>query len=63
MDLARDDSLIYERMLREDSGVCTGINNCCGVRHGFWTMYLDLAATQRRIRDAVDGVRWLLGDT
>lgn len=62
MDPARDDSLIYERMLREECGVPTRIDIYRGVPHGFWTMYPDLAATRRRMRDAVDGVGWLLGD-
>ncbi|EHK19920.1 uncharacterized protein TRIVIDRAFT_68116 [Trichoderma virens Gv29-8] len=56
MDPARDDSLIYERILREECGVPTRIDTYCGVPHGFWTMYPDLAATRRRMRDTVDGI-------
>ncbi|KAL6876973.1 Alpha/Beta hydrolase protein [Trichoderma novae-zelandiae] len=33
-----------------------------GLSHAFWTMYPDLPATRRRMRDTVDGVGWLLGD-
>jgi acetyl esterase/lipase len=62
MDPARDDSLIYERILREECGVPTRLDMYCGVPHGFWTMYPDLAASRRRMRDTVDGVGWLLGD-
>ncbi|KAL6700279.1 alpha/beta-hydrolase [Trichoderma pleuroticola] len=61
LDPARDDSLIYERILREECGVPTRIDVYRGVPHGFWTMYPDLAASRRRMRDAVDGVGWLLG--
>lgn len=63
MDPARDDSLIYERMLREECGVSTRVDVYPGVPHGFWTMYPDLAATQKRMRDAVRGVGWLLEHT
>ncbi|KAL7959000.1 alpha/beta-hydrolase [Trichoderma compactum] len=62
MDPARDDSLIYERILREECGVPTRVDVYRDVPHGFWTMYPDLAASRRRMRDAVDGVGWLLGD-
>ncbi|KAL7914492.1 alpha/beta-hydrolase [Trichoderma velutinum] len=62
MDPARDDSLIYDRILREEYGVPTRVDVYHGVPHGFWTMYPDLAASRRRMRDAVDGVGWLLGD-
>ncbi|OPB43534.1 Arylacetamide deacetylase [Trichoderma guizhouense] len=62
LDPARDDSLIYERILREECGVPTRIDVYRGLPHGFWTMYPDLEASRRRMRDAVDGVGWLLGD-
>lgn len=62
MDPARDDSLIYERMLREECGVPTRLDVYRGYPHGFWTMYPDLSASKRRMRDIVDGVGWLLGD-
>lgn len=61
LDPARDDSLIYERMLREERGVPTRMDVYRGLPHGFWTQYPGLAASRRRMRDAVDGVGWLLG--
>ncbi|KAL7942076.1 alpha/beta-hydrolase [Trichoderma barbatum] len=62
MDPARDDTLIYERILREECGVPTRVDIYRGVPRGFWTMYPDLAVSRRRMRDTVDGVGWLLGD-
>lgn len=61
MDPARDDSLIYERMLREECGVPARIDVYRGLPHAFWTMYPELEASRKRMRDTVDGVGWLLG--
>ncbi|ETS07071.1 alpha/beta-hydrolase [Trichoderma reesei RUT C-30] len=61
LDPARDDSLIYERMLREERGVPTRMDVYRGLPHGFWTQYPGLTASRKRMRDAVDGVGWLLG--
>ena len=62
MDPARDDSLIYERVLREESQVPTRLNMYSGFPHGFWAMYPSLEATKLRMKDTVRGFRWLLGD-
>ncbi|KAL7821825.1 Alpha/Beta hydrolase protein [Trichoderma gracile] len=60
LDPARDDSLIYERMLREERGVPTRMDVYRGLPHGFWTQYPSLAASRKRMQDAVNGVGWLL---
>lgn len=63
-DLSRDDTLIYERVLREECGVETRLDLYTGFGHVFWGMggrYPDLAMSRQRTEvDSVEAVRWLL---
>ncbi|KAH8900770.1 alpha/beta-hydrolase [Thozetella sp. PMI_491] len=61
LDPARDDTIIYERVLREEVGIPTRIDVYSGFPHGFWTVYKELEATKIWKQDTVDGFGWLLG--
>lgn len=61
MDLARDDSLIYERVLREECAVRTRMDLYAGWGHCFWAVMPDADMTRIRMKDTIDGVGWLLG--
>ncbi|KIW29764.1 uncharacterized protein PV07_05553 [Cladophialophora immunda] len=61
LDPARDDGLIYEKVLREECDVPTRLDLYRGWAHCWWAMFPDLDMSRRRMRDAVDGVGWLLG--
>lgn len=61
MDINRDDSLIYERVLREGCGVPTRVDLYQGFPHCWWDMYPDLDASKKRMEDMIAGVGWLLG--
>ncbi|KAM5361671.1 hypothetical protein ACJZ2D_012948 [Fusarium nematophilum] len=60
MDINRDESLIYERVLREECGVATRVDVYRGFPHCFWNEYGDLEMSKKRMRDSVDGIGWLL---
>ncbi|KAJ4190002.1 hypothetical protein NW767_011500 [Fusarium falciforme] len=60
MDINRDESLIYERVLREECGVPTKVVVYRGFPHCFWNEYGDLGMSKQRMRDSVDGIGWLL---
>ncbi|KAF4426581.1 hypothetical protein F53441_14117 [Fusarium austroafricanum] len=60
MDINRDESLIYERVLREECGVPTKVDLYRGFPHCFWNEYGDLDMSKQRMRESVDGISWLL---
>lgn len=62
-DMGRDDGLIYERVLREESGVETRLDLYAGFGHVFWGMgggYANMEMSKKRMKHTVDGVGWLL---
>jgi len=62
-DMSRDDGLIYERLLREEAGVETRLDLYSGFGHVFWGMgggYGALDMSQKRTKDSLEGVEWLL---
>lgn len=59
-DVSRDDGLIYERVLREESGVLTRLDLYAGWPHCWWSLYPTLEKSVQRQRDAVEGIGWLL---
>ncbi|KAH0841840.1 putative lipase/esterase [Fonsecaea pedrosoi] len=61
LDPARDDGLIYEKVLREECDVPTRLDLYSGWAHCWWAMFPDLDMSTRRMRDVVEGVGWLLG--
>jgi hypothetical protein len=61
MDPLRDESLIYDRALREEWGVDTQLVVYSGYGHMHWTNYPQTCAAKLYWQDMVDGMRWLLG--
>ncbi|KAK1762164.1 Carboxylesterase NlhH [Phialemonium atrogriseum] len=61
LDLSRDDSLIYERVLREECGVPTKMDLYSGFPHCFWNSFPEMEASKKRLKDSVEGIGWLLG--
>jgi acetyl esterase/lipase len=59
-DILRDDSIIYERVLREDYKVPTRIDIYKGMPHMFWVFFPTFTTTLQWKEDIVNGVRWLL---
>ncbi|KAJ9651238.1 hypothetical protein H2198_009467 [Neophaeococcomyces mojaviensis] len=62
-DISRDDTLIYERMLREEVGVETRLDLYAGFGHCFWAIpriYAEMEMTKARTRHSVEGIGWLL---
>ncbi|KAK5996220.1 AB hydrolase superfamily protein B1A11.02 [Cladobotryum mycophilum] len=60
LDPLRDDSLIYERVLREH-GVSTRLFVYPGAPHGFWAAFWKTKIAQKWEVDLVENVGWLLG--
>lgn len=61
LDVLRDDSLIYEQVLREENLTPTRLDLYLGLPHHFWEFYPQLTQhVQRRTEDTVNGVQWLL---
>jgi hypothetical protein len=58
-----DDGLLYEQVLRTESGVQTRLNTYQGVPHGF-VEYMPpgsgLTASVKAMNDRVTGFKWLL---
>lgn len=61
LDPGRDDSLIYERVLREECRIQTKADIYPGYPHVWWSNYPELEASKKRDDDAVVGIQWLLG--
>lgn len=60
LDANRDESLIYERVLRKECGIPTRIDVYKGLPHCFWVGYRGLEKSKQRMRDSIEGIRWLL---
>ena len=61
MDPLRDEGLIYERILREESGVTTKLDLYPGLPHHFWEFFPQLRKhVEKRTDDTVKGIQWLL---
>ena len=61
MDMLRDESLIYEHVLREEYGIKTKLDMYPGLPHGFWTFFPMLKSSDKFYVDMVKGMGWLLG--
>ncbi|KAI0266840.1 Alpha/Beta hydrolase protein [Gloeopeniophorella convolvens] len=62
LDPLRDESFLYERLLRE-AGNKTRIIAYPGVSHGFWLTHADLTLAKKFEVDIREGLRWLFGQT
>ncbi|OQV06096.1 hypothetical protein CLAIMM_10724 [Cladophialophora immunda] len=62
-DTLRDDSLIYERILREEHGIKTKLVVYPGLPHAHWAFFPSLKASSQFWQDQLDGMGWLLGRT
>ena len=60
MDPCRDDSIIYERVLREECGVKTRADVYPGLPHGIWSWFPKAEFSKRQLKDSLDGMAWLL---
>jgi hypothetical protein len=58
--MLRDDSIIYESVLREEHEIPTRIDIYKGMPHMFWAFFLTFPTTLQWREDLVNGVRWLL---
>lgn len=59
-DQFRDDSLIYERLLREECGVATRLDMYRGWPHCWWAALPAIEKSRVREMDTVAGIGWLL---
>lgn len=61
LDVLRDDSMVYERILREEAGIATRLDLYPGLPHHFWEFFPQLTThIERRTNDTVNGVLWLV---
>ncbi|KPI37865.1 AB hydrolase superfamily protein B1A11.02 [Cyphellophora attinorum] len=60
-DPLRDEGLIYEQILREDCGIDTKVDLYPGLPHGFWSWFTSAQFSREHFKNAVEGLRWLLG--
>ncbi|KAK1053299.1 hypothetical protein LTR74_016288 [Friedmanniomyces endolithicus] len=60
LDPLRDEGLLYERVLREESGVLTRLEVYEGYGHMFWTNWPTLRRSQEFVHDTLQGMKWLL---
>lgn len=60
MDPLRDEGLIYERILREENGICTKMDLYPGLPHGFSSWWPQAAFSKKQREDGAEGLRWLL---
>ena len=58
-DPVRDCSIMLEQVYKDD-GVPTKIDIYPGLPHAFWAIFPELEVSQKRERDAVEGLKWLL---
>lgn len=59
-DPYRDDSMIYERMLREQYKIPTKVDMYKGLPHMFWALIPSLKQSVQWKEDTMDGMQWLL---
>lgn len=60
MDPLRDDTLIYEHVLREEYDVLTKLDVYAGVPHCAPDFFPMLPLAEKALRDLKDGVEWIL---
>lgn len=60
MDPLRDDSLIHEKVLREEYGVKTKVVLYPGLPHMFFAFFSQLKTSKKYVEDTSDGIKWLL---
>jgi acetyl esterase/lipase len=60
MDPLRDDALIYEHALREESGVLTKLDVYAGIPHGGLDFFPMLPIASKALVDMKAGVEWIL---
>jgi acetyl esterase/lipase len=60
MDPLRDDSFIYERILREECAVKTRVDLYPGLPHGFWSWFPEATFSKKQLKDSMEGMAWLL---
>lgn len=61
MDPLRDDSLIYERVLREENDVQTRFYLYPGLPHAHWAFFPFLKSSEKFRKEQIEGMGWLLG--
>ena len=59
-DLLRDEALIFERIMREEEKIKTKVELYPGQPHGFHGAVPTMKASEKFVKDTVDGVKWLL---
>lgn len=61
LDPLRDETFIYERILREENGIATRVDLYPGLPHHFWEFFPQLRKhVEKRTDDTVKGIQWLL---
>lgn len=61
MDPLRDDSIIYERVLREENGIKTKFYLYPGLPHTHWSLFPFLKGSEKFRVEQIEGMGWLLG--
>jgi acetyl esterase/lipase len=59
-DPLRDEALIFERIMREDEHIKTKVELYPGQPHGFHSVFPSMKASEKFVKDTLDGVKWLL---
>lgn len=59
-DPLRDEGLIYEQVLREESGVRTRLDVFPGLPHGFWSWFPQAEFSKDFQVKTMEGLEWLL---
>jgi acetyl esterase/lipase len=60
MDPLRDDGLIYEYVLRAESGVPTKLDMYAGIPHGAQEFFVMLPIAKKALQDMKVDIEWLL---